>query len=146
MILQDQVKIFCYFGLLPFISIPIISWISPETALNYYLIYFFFTWSLMMATFMGGTIWGLSLNQDKSIYDAVVIFTAVLLLSVFLTFSSMGYTILALAILILIYEFIHFSERKLIAKFNWYKEVRFHLTFSIRICHLLMIAFIFTNQ
>tara|TARA_Y100001935_G_scaffold131236_1_gene108664 strand:- start:533 stop:835 length:303 start_codon:yes stop_codon:yes gene_type:complete len=100
----------------------------------------------MMATFMGGTIWGLSLNQDKSIYDAVVIFTAVLLLSVFLTFSSMGYTILALAILILIYEFIHFSERKLIAKFNWYKEVRFHLTFSIRICHLLMIAFIFTYQ
>ena len=36
--------------------------------------------------------------------------------------------------------------KKLIKDFEWYKEIRFHLTFSVRICHLLMIGFIFTNQ
>ncbi len=127
MILQDQVKIFCYSGLIPFILIPIISWISPKIAFVYYLILFFFTWSIMMATFMAGTLW-------------------VFLLSLFITFSAENYSILCLFILLLIYEYIYFSERKLIEKIEWYKEIRFHLTFSIRICHLLMIGFIFTNQ
>jgi hypothetical protein len=67
-------------------------------------------------------------------------------LSLFITFSAENYSILCLFILLLIYEYIYFSERKLIEKTDWYKEIRFHLTFSIRICHLLMIGFIFTNQ
>jgi hypothetical protein len=70
----------------------------------------------------------------------------VFLLSLFITFSAEYYSILCLFILLLIYEYINFSERKLIEKIEWYKEIRFHLTFSIRICHLLMIGFIFTNQ
>lgn len=146
MILQDQVKIFCYSGLIPFIFIPIISWISPKIAFDYYLILFFFTWSVMMATFMAGTLWGLSIKSNKSILSSISIFSSVLLLSLFIAFNAQNYSILYLFILLLIYEYIYFSERILIEKIRWYKEIRFHLTFSIRICHLLMIGFIFTNQ
>ena len=146
MILQDQIKIFCYSGLIPFIFIPIISWISPKTAFDYYLILFFFTWSIMMATFMAGTLWGLSIKSNKSILRSISIFSSVLLLSLFIAFNAQNYSILCLFILLLIYEYIYFSERILIEKIRWYKEIRFHLTFSIRICHLLMIGFIFINQ
>ena len=146
MILQDQVKIFCYSGLIPFILIPIISWISPKIAFDYYLIQLFFIWSIMMATFMAGTLWGLSIKSNESILSSTIIFSSVFLLSLFITFSAENYSILYLFILLLVYEFIYFSERKLIEKIGWYKEIRFHLTFSIRICHLLMIGFIFTNQ
>ena len=146
MILQDQVKIFCYSGLIPFILIPIISWISPKIAFDYYLIQLFFIWSIMMATFMAGTLWGLSIKSNESILSSIITFSLVFLLSLFITFSAKNYLILCLFALLLIYEYIHFSERRLIEKIEWYKEIRFHLTFSIRICHLLMIGFIFTNQ
>jgi len=146
MILQDQVKIFCYSGLIPFIFIPIVSWISPKIAFDYYLILFFFVWSIMMATFMAGTLWGLSIKSNESILSSITTFSLVFLLSLFITFSAENYSILCLFILLLIYEYIHYSERRLIEKIEWYKEIRFHLTFSIRICHLLMIGFIFTNQ
>ena len=146
MILQDQVKIFCYSGLIPFIFIPIVSWISPKIAFDYYLIQLFFIWSIMMATFMAGTLWGLSIKSNESILSSITTFSLVFLLSLFITFSAENYFILCLFALLLIYEYIHFSERRLIEKIEWYKEIRFHLTFSIRICHLLMIGFIFTNQ
>ena len=146
MILQDQVKIFCYSGLIPFIFIPIVSWISPKIAFDYYLILFFFAWSIMMATFMAGTLWGLSIKSNESILSSIITFSLVFLLSLFIMFSAENYLILCLFALLLIYEYIHFSERRLIEKIEWYKEIRFHLTFSIRICHLLMIGFIFTNQ
>ncbi len=146
MILQDQIKIFCYSGLIPFIFIPLISWISPSLAFEYYLILFFFSWSMMMATFMAGTLWGLSIKLNQSILNSVIVFVSIFLLSAFMTISTDNYSIQCLFILLLIYEFIYFSERKLIIDLEWYKEIRFHLTFSIRICHLLMIGFIFTNQ
>ena len=146
MILQDQVKIFCYSGLIPFILIPIISWISPKITFDYYLIQLFFIWSIMMATFMAGTLWGLSIKFNESVLSSIITFSLVFLLSLFITFSAENYLILCLFALLLIYEYIHFSERRLIEKIEWYKEIRFHLTFSIRICHLLMIGFIFTNQ
>ena len=146
MILQDQVKLFCYSGLIPFILIPIISWISPKIAFDYYLILLFFTWSIMMATFMAGTLWALSIKSNESILNSTIIFSTVFLLSLFITFSPENYPILCLFVLLMVYEYIYFSERKLIENIGWYKEVRFYLTFSIRICHLLMIGFIFTNQ
>ena len=96
--------------------------------------------------FMAGTLWGLSIKSNESILSSTIIFSTVFLLSLFITFSAENYSILCLFILLLVYEFIYFSERKLIEKIGWYKEIRFHLTFSIRICHLLMIGFIFTNQ
>ena len=146
MILQDQVKFFCYLGLIPFIFIPMISWVSPKLAFEYYLILFFFSWSMMMANFMAGTLWGLAMKLNKSIINPVLIFSAIFTLSIFLTLSGKGFSIISLAVLFLIYEYIYYSEKKLIENIDWYKEIRFYLTFSIRICHLLMIAFIFTNQ
>ena len=121
MILQDQVKIFCYSGLIPFIFIPIVSWISPKIAFDYYLILFFFAWSIMMATFMTGTLWGLSIKSNEYILSSIITFSLVFLLSLFITFSAENYLILCLFALLLIYEFIHFSERRLIEKIEWYK-------------------------
>lgn len=145
MILQDKIKTYCYLGLLPFISIPIISWISPKLALDYQLNYHFFNWSLLMAVFMSGTLWGLSLSQNKSIFSAVTIFFLLFFILYFYIFGEADFVIYGMLSLLLVHELIYRSEKTLILNLDWYKKLRFHLTFSIRICHLLMIAFIFNN-
>ena len=48
--------------------------------------------------------------------------------------------------LLLAFELGHIYEKKILNLEEDYIEMRFKLTFSVRICHLLMIGFIFTNQ
>ena len=48
--------------------------------------------------------------------------------------------------LFLAFELGHIYEKKILNLDEDYIELRFKLTFSVRICHLLMIGFIFTNQ
>ena len=146
MILQDKVKTFCYLGLMPFIFIPIISWVSPKTAFDYQLIFLFFSWSLMMGVFMTGTLWGMSLEQKKSIIPSVGIFFLLLMTLTLNNYEESKLSIYIIFLLLFVYEAIYRLEKKLIFDLKWYRELRFHLTFSIRICHLLMIAFIFTYQ
>ena len=146
MILQDKVKTFCYLGLMPFIFIPIVSWISPNLAFDYHLITIFFSWSLLMAIFMTGTLWGLSLKLNRSIVPSIFIFGLLFLIYLSNIFLGIKYLIFILIALLIIYEIIQRYEKELILEFDWYQELRFYLTFSLRICHLLMIAFIFTYQ
>ena len=145
MILQDKIKTFCYLGLIPFILLPITAWISPNFAASYDLVYVFFLWSMSMAFFMAGTLWGLSFSADKPIYPSIRIFAFlffVLIVSNELESNQLGSILLTL---LFIYEYIYSQEKKLIED-DWYKKLRFELTFSIRICHLVMIGFIFTIQ
>ena len=145
MILQDQVKIFSYLGLLPFILVPIIAWISPQTAFDNNLIEVFYSWSTLMLAFMIGTSWSLTLKNNRNIFVVVALFALLFSGIIFFYFISSN-VIFFLAVLLIIYEMQYFFEKNLIKDDDWYKNLRFHLTFSIRICHLLMIAFIFTNQ
>ena len=145
MILQDQVKIFSYLGLLPFILVPIIAWISPQAAFDNNLIEFFYSWSTLMLAFMIGTSWSLALKNNRTIYMVVVLF-ALLFVGIIFFYLISSNVIFFLAVLLILYEMQYFFEKNLIKDGDWYKNLRFHLTFSIRICHLLMIAFIFTNQ
>ena len=145
MILQDQVKIFSYLGLLPFILVPIIAWISPQTAFDNNLIEFFYSWSTLILAFMIGTSWSLALKNNRNIFVVVALFALLFSGIIFFYFISSN-VIFFLAVLLIIYEMQYFFEKNLIKDDDWYKNLRFHLTFSIRICHLLMIAFIFTNQ
>ena len=145
MILQDQVKIFSYLGLLPFILVPIIAWISPQTAFDNNLIEVFYSWSTLMLAFMIGTSWSLALKNNRNIFVVVALFALLFSGIIFFYFISSN-VIFFLAVLLIIYEMQYFFEKNLINDDDWYKNLRFHLTFSIRICHLLMIAFIFTNQ
>ena len=145
MILQDQVKIFSYLGLLPFILVPIIAWISPQAAFNNNLIEFFYSWSTLMLAFMIGTSWSLALKNNRTIYMVVVLF-ALLFVGIIFFYLISSNVIFFLAVLLILYEMQYFFEKNLFKDEDWYKNLRFHLTFSIRICHLLMIAFIFTNQ
>ena len=146
MILQDQVKLFSYLGLLPFILVPIVAWISPETAFNNKLIEFFNLWSALMFAFMTGTFWSTALKNNQSILVPVILF-ALLFTAITLFFLlKQNNLIILLVVLLILYELGYLFEEKLIKDTEWYKNLRFHLTFSIRICHLLMIAFIFTNQ
>ena len=146
MILQDQVKIFSYLGLLPFILVPIIGWISPQTAFDNNLIESFNLWSALMFAFMTGTFWSTALKNNQSILMPVILF-ALLFTAITLFFLlKQNNLIILLVVLLILYELGYLFEKKLIGDIEWYKNLRFHLTFSIRICHLLMIAFIFTNQ
>ena len=146
MILQDQVKFFSYLGLLPFILVPVVAWISPETAYNNKLIEFFYSWSVLMFAFMTGTFWILALKNNQNISMVVGLFALLfVVMASFYSFEIINPILFLLSLLIL-YELGHLFEKKLIKDMEWYKNLRFHLTFSIRICHLLMIAFIFTNQ
>ncbi len=146
MILQDQVKFFSYLGLLPFILVPVVAWISPETAYNNKLIEFFYSWSVLMFAFMTGTFWILALKNNQNISMVVGLFALLfVVMASFYSFEIINPILFLLSLLIL-YELGYLFEKKLIKDIEWYKNLRFHLTFSIRICHLLMIAFIFTNQ
>ena len=146
MILQDQVKFFSYLGLLPFILVPVVAWISPETAYNNKLIEFFYFWSALMFAFMTGTFWILALKNNQNISMAIGLFALLfVVMASFYSFEIIN-PILFLVSLLILYELGYLFEKKLIKDMEWYKNLRFHLTFSIRICHLLMIAFIFTNQ
>ena len=146
MILQDQVKFFSYLGLLPFILVPVVAWISPETAYNNKLIEFFYSWSVLMFAFMTGTFWILALKNNQNISTVVGLFALLfVVMTSFYSFEIINPILFLLSLLIL-YELGYLFEKKLIKDMEWYKNLRFHLTFSIRICHLLMIAFIFTNQ
>ena len=146
MILQDQVKLFSYLGLLPFILVPVVAWISPETAYNNKLIEFFYSWSVLMFAFMTGTFWILALRNNQKISMVVGLFALLfVVMTSFYSFEIIN-PILFLISLLILYELGYLFEKKLIKDMEWYKNLRFHLTFSIRICHLLMIAFIFTNQ
>jgi len=145
MILQDQVKFFSYLGLLPFILVPIIAWISPQTAFDNNLIEVFYSWSTLMLAFMIGTSWSLALKSNRNIFVVVALF-ALLFAGIILFYFISSNVIFFLAVLLIIYEMQYSFEKNLIKDDDWYKNLRFHLTFSIRICHLLMIAFIFTNQ
>ena len=146
MILQDQVKFFSYLGLLPFILVPVVAWISPETAYNNKLIEFFYSWSVLMFAFMTGTFWILALKNNQNISMIVGLFALLfVVMASFYSFEIINPILFLLSLLIL-YELGYLFEKKLIKDMEWYKNLRFHLTFSIRICHLLMIAFIFTNQ
>ena len=145
MILQDQVKVFSYFGLLPFILVPIVAWISPDAAYDNNLIEVFYFWSTLMLAFMMGTLWGFALKKNQSIFSAVALF-ALLFMGIFFFYLGSRDVIFYLIILLILYEIQYIFEKNLIKEVVWYKNLRFHLTFSIRICHLLMIAFIFTNQ
>lgn len=146
MILQDQVKFFSYLGLLPFILVPVVAWISPETAYNNKLIEFFYSWSVLMFAFMTGTFWILALKNNQNISTVVGLFALLfVVMASFYSFEIINPILFLLSLLIL-YELGYLFEKKLIKDMEWYKNLRFHLTFSIRICHLLMIAFIFTNQ
>ena len=146
MILQDQVKFFSYLGLLPFILVPVVAWISPETAYNNKLIEFFYSWSVLMFAFMTGTFWILALKNNQNISTVVGLFALLfVVMASFYSFEIINPILFLLSLLIL-YELGYLFEKKLIKDMEWYKNLRFHQTFSIRICHLLMIAFIFTNQ
>ena len=146
MILQDQVKLFSYLGLLPFILVPIVAWISPETAYSNKLIEFFYSWSTLMFAFMTGTFWILALRNNKNISTAVALFTLLFVAMTSFYSLEMINPIIFLISLLILYELGYLYEKKFIKDMEWYKNLRFYLTFSIRICHLLMIAFIFTNQ
>ena len=146
MILQDQVKLFSYLGLLPFILVPVVAWISPETAYNNKLIEFFYSWAAWMFAFMTGTFLSLALRNNQKISMVVGLFALLfVVMTSFYSFEIIN-PILFLISLLILYELGYLFEKKLIKDMEWYKNLRFHLTFSIRICHLLMIAFIFTNQ
>ena len=124
MILQDKAKLFSYLGLLPFIFIPIIVWIIPS--MPGFFITSFMLWSQYMAIFSLATL-------------------VVLTLKVF-PINNLIQINVVLITLLLVYEGIYFFEKKLIKSEKWYQDLRFFLTFAVRICHLVMIAFIFTYQ
>jgi len=147
MILQDKAKLFSYLGLLPFIFIPIIVWINPS--MPGFFITSFMLWSQYMAIFLSGTLWAYALMQKKGIIPSVFLFSlstlVVLTLKVF-PINNLIQINIVLITLLLVYEGIYFFEKKLIKSEKWYRDLRFFLTFAVRICHLVMIAFIFTYQ
>ena len=108
MILQDQVKLFSYLGLLPFILVPVVAWISPETAYNNKLIEFFYSWSALMFAFMTGTFWILALRNNQNISMVVGLFALLfIVMASFYSFEIIN-PILFLISLLILYELGYF--------------------------------------
>ena len=100
-----------------------------------------------MAFFMAGTLWAFLLSLKQSVFTSVRIFFLIFILLIISQYGLGSHTLGSILLaLLFIYEDIYMQEKKLINDIGWYEKIRFHLTFTIRICHLLMIGFIFTNQ
>ena len=113
MFLQDLVKLFSYLGLLPFILVPVVAWISPETAYNNKLIEFFYSWSALMFAFMTGTFWVLALRNNQNISMVVGLFALLfIVMASFYSFEIIN-PILFLISLLTLYELGYFFEKKL---------------------------------
>lgn len=153
MILQEQSKLLSYLGLLPFIFSCILIWIIPSLAI--YILVGFIAYSLLIYIFLTGSWWGFAYSSGNSLYIPILLFFAPFL--IFIPSISMeqlikdnfnllkNYNLIpsSLVALICSYEIGHFYELRKIKLNSEYMNLRFQLTFSVRICHLLMIAFIF---
>tara|TARA_B100001059_G_C17693357_1_gene506154 strand:- start:253 stop:717 length:465 start_codon:yes stop_codon:yes gene_type:complete len=154
MILQDQQKLLSFLGLFPFIALSAIIWINPVW--DVYILLIFIFYSLFIHIFLSGSWWGLACNKNKSLAPSIAFFflpfILVLIISLLEYFFEPSYSksfrfILGpLIALLLAHEFGHIYEKKELNLDPDYLDLRFKLTFSVRICHLLMIGFIFTNQ
>ena len=153
MILQEQSKLLSYLGLLPFIFSCILIWIIPSLAI--YILVGFIAYSLLIYVFLTGSWWGFAYSSGNSLYIPIVLFFAPFL--IFLPFvyieqlikdnlnllQNYNLILSSLVALVCSYEIGHLYELRKIKLNSEYMNLRFQLTFSVRICHLLMIAFIF---
>lgn len=151
MILQDQSKLLSYLGLFPFVLMTAMLWINPtwaETIFEIFIIY-----STLIFVFLTGTWWGFAQENNKTLLPSIFFFfLPFLIILIIMLFSnqfrdifSMPYEMPAILLGLLIsYESGHIYEKNFLNLDKDYLEMRFYLTFGVRICHLLMIAFIFT--
>jgi len=153
MILQEQSKLLSYLGLLPFIFSCILIWIIPSLAI--YILVGFIAYSLLIYIFLTGSWWGFAYSSGNSLYIPILLFFSPFLIFIPSIFMEqlikdnfnllLNYSLIpsSLVALICSYEIGHFYELRKIKLNSEYMNLRFQLTFSVRICHLLMIAFIF---
>ena len=153
MILQEQSKLLSYLGLLPFIFSCILIWIIPSLAI--YVLVGFIAYSLLIYIFLTGSWWGFAYSSGNSLYIPILLFFAPFLIFIpsicmeqlikdnFNLLQNYNLIPSSLVALICSYEIGHFYELRKIKLNSEYMNLRFQLTFSVRICHLLMIAFIF---
>jgi len=153
MILQEQSKLLSYLGLLPFIFSCILIWIIPSLAI--YILIGFIAYSLLIYIFLTGSWWGFAYSSGNSLYIPILLFFSPFL--IFLPFvyieqlikdnlnllQNYNLILSSLVALVCSYEIGHLYELRKIKLKSEYINLRFQLTFSVRICHLLMIAFIF---
>ena len=154
MILQDQQKLLSFLGLFPFIALAALIWINPVWDIFILLIFIFY--SLFIHIFLCGSWWGIAREKNKSVLPSILFFFFPLILAFVLCLMEASFSpsysetykfILGpLIALLLAFELGHIYEKKILNLEEDYIELRFKLTFSVRICHLLMIGFIFTNQ
>ena len=154
MILQDQQKLLSYFGLFPFIALSALVWINPNW--DIFILVTFIFYSLFIHIFLCGSWWGIARENKGSLTPSIVFFFLPFVLAfvlslmeyIFEPFYSNSYTFILgpIIALLLAFEFGHIYEKKVLNLDDDYIQLRFNLTFSVRICHLLMIGFIFTNQ
>ena len=153
MILQEQSKLLSYLGLLPFICSCILIWIIPSLAI--YILVGFIAYSLLIYIFLTGSWWGFAYSSGNSLYIPILLFFAPFLIfipSMYIeqlledSFNLIqNYSLMPSSLFALVcsYEIGHLYELRKIKLNSEYTNLRFQLTFSVRICHLLMIAFIF---
>lgn len=151
MILQDQSKLLSYLGLFPFVLMTAMLWINPTWAEIIFEI--FIIYSTLIFVFLTGTWWGFAQENNKTLLPSIFFFfLPFLIILIIMLFSnqfrdifSMPYEMAAILLGLLIsYESGHIYEKNFLNLDKDYLEMRFYLTFGVRICHLLMIAFIFT--
>ena len=153
MILQEQSKLLSYLGLLPFIFSCILIWIIPSLAI--YILVGFIAYSLLIYIFLTGSWWGFAYSSGNSLYIPILLFFAPFLIfipSIFMEqlikdnfnlLQNYNLILSSLVALLCSYEIGHLYELRKVKLNSEYINLRFQLTFSVRICHLLMIAFIF---
>ena len=144
MILQEQSKLLSYLGLLPFIFSCILIWIIPSLAI--YILVGFIAYSLLIYIFLTGSWWALPIAQAIRYIPILLFFSPFLIFIPSLCMEQLikdkfnllqNYNLIpsSLVALICSYEIGHFYELRKIKLNSEYMNLRFQLTFSVRICH-----------
>tara|TARA_A100000164_G_C21899883_1_gene769938 strand:- start:758 stop:1240 length:483 start_codon:yes stop_codon:yes gene_type:complete len=150
---KNKIKIFGYSGLIPFVLLSLIIWNSSEIWIIDMIFYLFCLYSLLIHSFLTGNLWTLSINQDKNVGIAIILFLSPLLLYVstlfffsFFQLQNIFQNKLEKIILILIlnlnFILVLIIEMKIFKSETFYKKMRFNLTAIVTFCHISIGLFI----
>ena len=157
---SKSVQLLGYFGLIPFVIPSILVWNLSPYSPGELLFLFFCLYSLLVCSFLTGSIWAFRINLDKSPLGSILLFSmpffaSILVLALFnqaIVLSVVDIngiehliSIFLLLLLLMSYVFLYVYEAKLLAHRNYYKRMRFWLTLVVVLTHSSWLLFFYVN-
>jgi hypothetical protein len=157
---SKMVQLLGYLGLVPFVFPSVIVWnLSFNTPVEF-LFLIFCSYSLLVCSFLAGSIWAFNINLNQSPLGSIVLFfmpffASILMLVLFNQAIALSVVninaiehLISIALLLLLlssYVVLYVYEVKLLAHKNYYRKMRFWLTLIVILAHSSWLLFFYIN-